>query len=283
MAQKLSEVILGSDKDSKKRAWCFTLNNYGDSDIKRICELGKNGTYVIFGKEIGEKCGTPHLQGYIHWKNARTFKSMKKILGDKFHIEAARGSVDENVKYCSKENNVTEIGDKPCQGNRIDISTFVQDIENGDSDEELWVKHPACMVKYRKAKEDRKNCMNGKIVRDCPEIKVIVGPPGCGKTRSVIENEPKLWNAPSDYQWFDGYCGQEAVLFDDYEGEIEYRFLLKLLDRYKMQVPIKGGFTWWIPKRIYITSNVEIEKWYKGRRDIGALMRRINEFKMKEV
>lgn len=280
MAQKLSEVILGSDNARKARAWCFTCNNYENEDEIKIRKMAENGTevYIIYGKEKGES-GTPHLQGYIHLKNARTMKSLKKELAQKFHFEIARGSCDENVRYCSKEGDITEFGTKPKQGKRIDIEKFIEDIENGDSDDELWQKHPSCMVKYRNAKCDRRNVINGKKERGEVKVIVLIGKPGSGKTRYVMEKEEKIWNAPGDYRWYDGYCGQEAVLFDDYEGEIEYRMLLKLLDRYKMQVPVKGGFVWWLPKRIYITSNVKIERWYP-RKEIDALKRRITEIVM---
>jgi hypothetical protein len=39
--------------------------------------------------------------------------------------------------------------------------------------------------------------------------------------------------------------------------------LLRLLDRYPVQVPIKGSHTWWLPDRIYITTNILPSLWYK--------------------
>jgi len=46
------------------------------------------------------------------------------------------------------------------------------------------------------------------------------------------------------------------MLIDDYRGEGSYAFLLRLLDRYPMQLPVKGGFVVLQAVRIYITSNV---------------------------
>ena len=57
------------------------------------------------GKEIGEK-GTPHLQGFFKFKNAKTFNSLKKNLThitQRFHIEKMRGNIKQNINYCEKE------------------------------------------------------------------------------------------------------------------------------------------------------------------------------------
>ena len=57
------------------------------------------------------------------------------------------------------------------------------------------------------------------------------------------------------FQWYDGYNGQETVIFDDFrEHQCKIEYLLTLTDRYKQKVAIKGGFTDWCPKVIFITS-----------------------------
>lgn len=88
----------------KSRKWCLTLNNYNVSDIDTMTQWFKDNkfTYII-GKEVGEK-GTPHLQIYIERKNAIRFNTLKKAF-PKCHIEKARGTADDNYKYCSKEGN----------------------------------------------------------------------------------------------------------------------------------------------------------------------------------
>lgn len=272
MTQKLSEVILSSDNCQRSRAWCFTCNNWNEDDCFRILSIKEKCEYFIMGYEGEGK--TPHLQGYMYFKSQRTFQSLVKKLTHRFHLEVARGTPAQNKEYCSKEGKVVESGTIPKQGERKDIKSFVEDVKSGMSNRELFDAHPECMVKYRKAKEDIINAYNAELKRERPIVKVIIGPPGCGKTRSVFDSEPNLWSAQCGYEWYDGYVGQEAVLFDDYEGEIDFRTFLKILDRYPMQLKTKGGFTWWVPKRIYITSNLELNRWYRGR-NIDALIRRI--------
>ena len=41
-------------------------------------------------------------------------------------------------------------------------------------------------------------------------------------------------------QWFDGYMGQKVVCFDDFRKDFcTFHELLRLLDRYPMDVPVK--------------------------------------------
>lgn len=109
------------------------------------------------------------------------------------------------------------------------------------------------------------------------EVLVFWGRTGAGKTRLVHELATDLYIHPGG-AWFDGYDGQADVLFDDFGGsDFRLPYLLKLLDRYQMTVPIKGGFVQWAPRRIFITSNIDPNNWYSGAfiEHQAALRRRI--------
>lgn len=123
-----------------------------------------------------------------------------------------------------------------------------------------------------------------------PVVECLIGPPGTGKTRYVHDFayifynnsepgvwDPDLWTWGGAGPWFDGYAGQRVALFDDYRGSIPIESFLKALDRYDNQQPIKGGFVWFSPERIFITSNEEPVHWYSqcGRSTLEALLRRI--------
>lgn len=88
---------------ARSRNYCFTLNNYDKNIFDTLTQHFSENCKYIFGKEKGKK-GTPHIQGFISFKNARSFASIKKIL-PKAHIEKAKGSVKQNFAYCSKEGN----------------------------------------------------------------------------------------------------------------------------------------------------------------------------------
>lgn len=84
------------------RKYIFTLNNWSQEEYEYIvkCLTLKHGEFII-GEEIGEN-GTPHLQGFVKFKNAIQFNTIKQIM-PRAHIERARGTIEENKIYCSKE------------------------------------------------------------------------------------------------------------------------------------------------------------------------------------
>lgn len=112
-----------------------------------------------------------------------------------------------------------------------------------------------------------------------PSVIVYWGRTGAGKTRAVFDNlhsTEDIYVHPGG-SWFDGYEGQPIVLFDDYAGsEFKLQYLLKLLDRYPMQVPVKGGFVSFVPREIYLTSNLDPADWYSNahREHVDAMFRR---------
>lgn len=130
-------------------------------------------------------------------------------------------------------------------------------------------------MRYRRSIHSYRN-LHGKRRNWLCSVIVYWGRTGSGKTRSVTENSNELWVYPGN-GWFDGYDGQEQVLFDDFSGsEFKISYLLKLLDRYPMQVPIKGDFAHWVPQEIYITSNLDPDMWFPNAHSehVAALRRR---------
>lgn len=158
-------------------------------------------------------------------------------------------------------------------------------LDNGATDKDIADEHFGSWVRYSKAFQQYRTLnlqdRNWKTI-----VHVLWGRTGTGKTRFCVDqtmNSP-YWS-PGDYQWYDGYNGQKIVIFDDYRGEYPIQQLLKLLDRYPMNVPIKGGFVKWSPTKIYITSNLPPSDWYPNSdgRTRAALMRRLDNVEQIET
>lgn len=97
----VTEVILKSP--SRSRKWCFTLHNYTDDEVNSInYHLKHAKCEYVYGKEVGWTGEVPHLQGFIQYKSQRTFQQMKKVM-PRAHLESAKGSLDSNFNYCTKE------------------------------------------------------------------------------------------------------------------------------------------------------------------------------------
>lgn len=89
---------------SARKRWCFTYNNYEETDVGSIGSIIKEWcAYGIFGKEICPLTGTPHLQGYIEFKVKDRPFNKKYGWSNKIHWEKANGDRQDNETYCEKE------------------------------------------------------------------------------------------------------------------------------------------------------------------------------------
>lgn len=112
---------------SRNRSWQFTFNNYKEENVNFLKALEGKVKYIIFGKELGDKKKTPHLQGYVVLRNAKTLTACKKFLGSKtIHLEIVKGTPKQNIDYCSKEDKSPySFGEVPKPGRRIDLEEIM--------------------------------------------------------------------------------------------------------------------------------------------------------------
>lgn len=269
----------------RARGYCLTINNWTQEDYDKLSESQKYD-YLIIGKEVGEQ-GTPHLQAYLYKHNNVAFSTIKKI-APRAHIEIAKGTPSDNIKYCSKEGDFQEWGERPSQGKRSDIDNFAKAIASGMTEEELIDEHPNEMARFDRFYQRCKNIQLKKKAMDMDagvEVHVIWGDAGSGKTRYVYDNHKltdiyklEIGDGSSGSVFWDSYDGEPIILIDDFHSNLKFDYLLRLLDRYPMKLNIKGGYTWRVAKKIYITSNIPPERWYPNISNIelrNALMRRL--------
>lgn len=263
----------------RSRSFVFTINNYTIEDLKvfQSSVIKNQSSYYILGFEIGEK-GTPHIQGYIHFYNAKTFIQLKKII-TRGHIEITHGSIQENIAYCSKDNHYVEYGEHPQPGIRNDLKnikekvmnhTPINDIIRDDIENLQQLKFMETMLRYQQPKERIK-----------PKVMWYYGGTGVGKTKEAIEyanniNE-EYYISMKNLNWWDGYIGQKVVIIDDFRKDFcTFHELLRILDRYPYRVNIKGSSMWFEPEHIIITSCYKPDEVYDTREDIGQLLRRVD-------
>lgn len=279
---------------SRARSWVFTINNYDGVDVDAVDAV--DAQYGLYAYEVGEQ-GTPHLQGYLYFTNAKTMTSVKKKL-PRAHLEVAKGSHSDNVSYIkgpytSKDGlktkpanpNFKEWGQPPSQGERNDLCQFKKDIDNGKRGSELDL---SIRAKYPKLEATliteamKHDAVEQYKSSNFMEVHVRWGPPGVGKTRYIYDKHGAdkcyrvvLGDGSKGSLWFNNYNGEEALILDDFNGEIPFKYFLQLMDIYPFQMQTKGGTVWRTSKYLYITSNRHPDHWYKTNEDdIAAMFRR---------
>jgi len=78
-------------------------------------------------------------------------------------------------------------------------------------------------------------------------------------------------------KFWDGYQGQEHVVIDEFRGGISIGHLLRWLDRYPVNVEVKGAAVALRAQCIWITSNLDPVNWYNDldAETLQALLRRL--------
>lgn len=115
---------------TRARGYCFTINNPDEIlDTASILELidHKHFQYVIVGDEVGRE-GTHHYQCFVYFKEKVEFSKLKTIL-PRAHIESAKGTPNQAILYCMKDENYIELGERPKQGRRTDLEITRYDIK----------------------------------------------------------------------------------------------------------------------------------------------------------
>jgi len=274
--KKVSKTL----NSSRSRDWCFTINNYSKKDIAIFKDLEASKSaplYYILGYEVGEK-GTPHIQGYIYFKNARTGASMKK-LHKSAHWEVARGTFEQNYDYCSKDEDFYEFGEKiQKQGKRSDLEKIAEDIKGKKKLKDIAEQYPASYIRYSKGIREFKTLqLEHRTVK--PKVTWIYGRTGVGKTNYAYNLSDCVY-IKDGTQWWDGYEQQDVVVIDDFDGNWPFRNLLQLLDMYPYRGQYKGGYVNINSPNIVITCDKSPYEKYRGKQgnnELSQLLRRIDE------
>lgn len=217
--------------------WYWLCDIYQDDDeFPKCAEDVKNG-------EVWERRFHPNFEG----------------------IRSPKGTVE----YCKKEKNFVEYGqapeepvDKKTRNKRLETIPLEELVESG----EISI---FSLVQLKKAREILQNERTKQTFAQ-KDVRWYYGDTGAGKTKRCWEEAKAkyggdIWVSHTTDQWFDGYNGQKGVILDDIRSAT-WRFaeLLRLTDRYPIDVPIKGGFRKWVPETIWITAPVEPRELYRN-------------------
>jgi len=284
------------------RNWCFTLNNYTPSEEIAIKTWsGPNTSYIVFGQEVGEEKGTPHLQGYLEFENAHRGSALKKLFSGRISWRARLGTAHQASTYCKKGEQPTaewneskefgpnfgknavvfEQGTMSAQGKRSDLNDVGQAVLAGETMREIATTYPSTFIKYHKGIQALKQAADGIFDFEDRTTKPKVvwrwGATGVGKTRTARDAHKSFYIKDGTH-WWDGYKQQEAIIIDDFDGKWPYRDLLRLLDYGPYQGQFKGGYVKINSPYIYITCEYPPETAFRNiEGDISQVLRRIDQ------
>lgn len=86
-----------NDKSRKCRNWFITCNNWTQLTHDNI--VGLKNCQFLFQHEVGE-LGTPHIQGTLMFKNARSWDQLRKAIGE-YYFKPAK-NIHACLNYCKK-------------------------------------------------------------------------------------------------------------------------------------------------------------------------------------
>lgn len=259
--------------------YCFTAWN------EPVQFQAKNDVlvYLIYGIEKCPTTGQVHFQGYVEFRKRMSMEKVKLFFNDNtIHIERRRGTQEEAIEYCKKDDNYHEVGTPNYSGKRNDL---LSSINSCTTVHQFALKDPVNYIRYHNGIKDYYNIkqLHEKKGTSKCQVHIYWGLAGSGKSFSVLDaigDDPYYFWTPSTNNsgpWFDGYLGQKHIVLDDFYGNLPYTLLLQMTDPYlkKVQLPIKNGHSLAFYEHLWITSNTDPMTWYKNVRDRTGWFRRV--------
>jgi hypothetical protein len=284
----------------------FGIYEYDFDEIyNKLTEKYNNILFAIHDKDTSNI----HCHIIIQNETQIRFNTLKNILpyGD---IEKQRGSNKECYEYClhiDKKSLETEKDqyDETCiktniedletwkkldnkLGARNDLTQIVEDIKNGANKYDILDNYPSQYVRYSDAfLKVQQELLEKENVNKFRELKItyIYGSTGVGKTRYVMEKYgyENVYRATNyDSGAFDGYNGQDVILFDEFRSSIPIASMLTYLDGYPICLPCRYRNKYALFTKVYIISNIPLSKQYlviqtSEPKTYDAFLRRITE------
>lgn len=252
---------------TRSRTWVGTLNNPTAEDKQYYATVGlEEMSWLVVGSEKGES-GTPHLQMACRFHNPVSMKKASEVFGrGKSFIEPMKGSAEQSVIYCSKENLWCERGVRPVEKGKeakAKLDGIVVAIKRGDSDRDIFESNPAMYLRYRSSIGAAKQLYQGSTPRKPVSVYWYYGETGAGKSYRAEQeaaSDGRMVYRQNGDQWWDGYDGHPLVIIDDFSETASFRSTLRILDVYNVLIPIKGSHVWFRAEKIWVTASYHPRK-----------------------
>jgi len=144
--------------------WTVTLNNYNEVDMDELKDVVSFADYYIFGFEGSDEIDLhPHIHLFLHYRNARAFKTVKAMFTKQHNIQPVE-DVPAMISYCkgyhkgklksNTENVYLEDGQPPITGVNKISQRVIDAIKEGKTIKEIEEAFPSyALHHYSKLEE----------------------------------------------------------------------------------------------------------------------------------
>lgn len=212
--------------------------------------------------ECGGNTGFLHWQILVSFQSKKSLPQVRELFGDSVHAELSRS--EASAAYVWKEDTRIdgtqfELGEKPFK--RADPKDWERIWEHAQRGELMRIPADIRINSYRTLRAISADYAKPVgMERTCY---LFWGATGTGKSKLAWEQAgmEAYCKDPNSKFWC-GYSGQPHVVIDEFRGRIDVSHLLRWLDRYPCNVEIKGSSVPLCATTIWITTNLELERWY---------------------
>lgn len=277
-----------ANPQSKK--WLLVINNPQDCglDHARLQEILSlfHPLYYCMADETATT-ETYHTHVYLFTHSPVRFSTLKNRLPTA-HIEKAYGSSRENRDYITKsgkwantdksETSVAgtffEFGKLPTEAEEKSpvMQQLLHNVKDGMTNTEIVEQTPSMAFHIREIDVLRQTLLAEQYSVENRKLEVtyLYGSTGAGKTRGIYErHNPRSIYRVTNYRAargisFDGYHGQDVLVFEEFSGQIPIEDMLNYLDIYPLSLPARYNDKTACYTTVYITSNLPLEKQYRS-------------------
>lgn len=279
---------MGNNTQSRK--WSLVINNPQECglDHSAVVEILRkfSPAYFCMADEIATM-GTYHTHIFLYSPSPIRFSTVKNRFPTA-HIDKTYGSAKENRDYIRKEGKWAETdkaetkvpdtflewGDMPAEKEEKapQMYKLIQEVREGISTANIIEGSPNLAFRVRDIDTLRQTLLSDRYASENRKIEVwyIFGASGTGKTRGIYErHEAKDICRITNYRngrgiSFDGYTGQDVLVFEEFHSQIPIEDMLNYLDIYPLSLPARYSDRVACYTRVYITSNLPLEKQYRN-------------------
>lgn len=278
--------------DSVSRSWFAVFNNPSEHGYtgcpEDVCHRLRDEWIIDNPTRSGawayciSESGMHHVHMVLEDLKPMRFSAIKKNYCAGMHFEATKGTkrqaedyINKRGKYADEKNETVEYivyhGDiKGKQGKRSDLEMYYERLESGETPKDILKDTPKayCHIGVLKNMYFDLRAESTPIIRD---MRVIwhTGASGSGKSyeRVLLSNEIgedniyylTAFNSGS----FDNYNGQPVLWIEDYRGEFKLQEFLRMLDKYKAEIPARYCNVKALWNEVHITSVLTPSECYK--------------------